>query len=134
MKTILSTIVIFLGLAFSLEAQYDLKNDFIEFDKKLIDLGQVKKGDKVDAQFTFTNISNEDVIVELVSTCDCTDADWPYDPIPPGEEGTISFTFDSAKKDKIELLSLDVILQNVDAKSGEQVFDILEFKYEFVFP
>lgn len=115
-----------------LSAQYNLKNDYIQFEVKLIDFGDVIKGSKVDSSFTFTNISDEDILIELVSTCDCTEADWPYDVVAPGEQGTIDFIFDSNKKDKDDTVALDVILENVDKKTGDQVFDIVEFKYNLV--
>lgn len=125
---LLTVFILFLSLH-SLSAQYNIKNDYIQFDVKLIDLGEVIKGEKVDSSFTFTNISDEDILIELVSTCDCTEADWPYEVIPPGGQGTIPFTFDSNKKDKDDTVALDIILENEDPKTGEQVFDIVEFKY-----
>lgn len=134
MRIVFSFFIItsFLFTSNTVAAQYNLTNDFIQFDIKLIDLGEVRKGSKVDSTFTFTNISDEDIRIELVSTCDCTEADWPYDVIAPGEQGVIEFTFDSNKKEMDDTVALDVILENVDQKTGDQVFDIVEFKYNLV--
>ena len=115
------------SLPFLVQAQ---SNDFLEFETEEISLGKVTKGDKVDSAFKFTNVSDEDVVIELVSTCECTEANWPKSTIKPGETGEIPFTFDSSTKDKEEEISIDVYLKNVD-KDGNPVIIFLYYNYQY---
>ena len=93
-------------------------------------MGTVEKGEKVDSSFRFKNISDDNVIIDLVSTCECTQANWPKKPIGPGESGEIPFVFDSSKKDNEEELSIDVFLQNVDER-GNPVAIFLTYTYDY---
>lgn len=125
MKTLLLSILI--SLPFFANTQ---SNPFLQFDAEEIFLGKVKKGEKVDSVFTFTNISKEDVVIDLVSTCECSEANWPKGAIKPGETAKIPFTFDSNKKDKEEEISIDVFLKNEDAE-GNPVVIFLYYTYEY---
>ncbi|MEE9373441.1 MAG: DUF1573 domain-containing protein [Saprospiraceae bacterium] len=105
-------------------------NIFLEFDQEEIHLGKITKGEKIDSVFSFTNVSEEDVSIELVSTCECTKANWPKSIIKPGEVGNIPFTFDSNEKDTEEEISLDVYLKNVNS-DGNPVIIFLYYKYNY---
>ncbi len=109
---------------------YAQSNGFIEFETEQIHLGKVTKGDKVDSLFKFTNVSDEDVVIELVSTCECTKANWPKSKIKPGETGEIPFTFDSNEKEKEEEISIDVYLKNTD-ENGNPVIIFLYYDYQY---
>jgi len=102
----------------------------LQFDEEIVHLGQVEKGTQVKSQFKFTNTSHEDVTIDFLSTCECTEAEWPSEAIKPGESGTIEFTFDTTKKDKEEAIDLDVILQNTD-QDGNPYFYYLSYDYSF---
>ena len=46
--------------------------------------------------FKFTNVSDEDLIINNVrTTCGCTRPEWPEKPIPPGGEGTIGISYNT---------------------------------------
>lgn len=103
---------------------------YLQFETENLSLGTVKKGEKVDSSFRFRNISDENVIIDLVSTCVCTQAKWPKKAIKPGESGEIPFVFDSSKKEKEEELSIDVFLQNLD-KNGNPIAIFLTYSYDY---
>lgn len=105
-------------------------SQLLKFDAETIDIGYVKKGDLAKDTFTFTNVSDENVVIDLVSTCECTDAQWTSESIAPGETGEISFTFDSSKKDEEEAIDIDVILQNVNTE-GVPYFYYLSYTYSY---
>ncbi len=102
------------------------------FDKDLIDLGTVKKGDQKSFTFDFTNTGREAIEIEIVSACECSTVDWPIKPIKPGEKAKISVDFDSTKKDASETIDVDITLKNIDPKTGYQIFKIVQFKYDLV--
>ena len=104
----------------------------IEWEKKRINLGEVSKGDSKSDHFTFKNVGSEDIIIELVTSCECTELDWPIDPVKPGEKGTIDFTFNSAEKDKSEEISIDIILTNTNKETGYQIVEQVFYTYKLL--
>ena len=109
---------------------FSQSNNFLQFESETIHLGKVRKGTKVNSEFAFTNISDEDVVIELVSTCECTEAEWPKFNIKPGASGVIPFVFDTRQKEEEEEISIDVMLKNVD-QDGNPVMIFLYYDYEY---
>ncbi len=105
--------------------------DWVTWDKKMIDFGPLKKGEKRTSFFELTNTTAETVQVDIIDHCDCTTADYPRGPIPVGEKRRIDFTFDSATKDSSETISIRLIWKQRD-KHGNPRFDELNYKFELV--
>ena len=126
MRLIFSICLLF-ALSYSAQSQTASP---LQFEASEIELGSVKKGDRVAASFQYTNTSKESVYIDLVSTCVCTKAEWSEDEILAGESGEISFIFDSTKKDDEEPVDVDVILRNTDA-DGNPFFHYLSYTFEF---
>ena len=81
----------------------------IVFKELLYDFGKVEQGDQVNRLFHFTNQGNRDLRIESVKTsCGCTAAVLSSGVIPPGQEGTISATFDTSKffGEKVKTISV----------------------------
>lgn len=58
--------------------------------------GQISEGQKLSVSFRFKNSGNKPLVIQSVHpTCGCTVADYPKEPIAPGEEGEITGEFDS---------------------------------------
>lgn len=106
--------------------------DIIKFDVYYKDFGEVKWGDVIETTYTFTNVGKEDIEIELVSTCDCTETDYPVWPIHPGEGGEIKVKFYSARKEKSGVINIDVILKNENPDNGYPVVERVEYKYELI--
>lgn len=71
----------------------------ITFEADSIHLGTVHHGEQVPFSFTVTNTGVSDLIIEIVTTCKCTNIEWPTRPIAPGESGKITAIFDTSKQD-----------------------------------
>jgi hypothetical protein len=102
-------LLVILGLAgpsFGQEAKTAKQKDgaVITFDQKTHDFGNIFQGDKVEHTFHFTNTGNEPLIITNVEvSCGCTTPKgWPRDPIPPGANGEITVSFNSAGKSGIQ--------------------------------
>ncbi len=95
-------------------------------------IGQIKKGDTYEMEFHFSNTGTEDLKIEIVSGCECTTLDWPRKAIKPGESGIISAIFDSTEKEKSETVDIDINLENIDPKSGYQMFVRVSYTFELV--
>lgn len=70
----------------------------IAFDVSVFDFGKVEQGAQVNHLFRFTNQGGQDLRIESVKTsCGCTAAVISSEVITPGQEGTISATFDTTR-------------------------------------
>lgn len=118
-----------------LSAQTNTLNEKIQlvtWDVKMIDLGQVKKGEVKETSFQFTNTGNEPIEIELISACDCTTTDYPRLPVKPGESGTIEVVFDSAEKEESETIDIDIFLKNVDPETQAPIIEMVQYKYDLI--
>lgn len=68
----------------------------IRFDSTTVDLGSFKASESpVVREAHFINSGTEPLIITKVfSSCGCTVAEFPKEPIAPGESGTITIKFD----------------------------------------
>ena len=123
--------LLFLLFLLPLTATSQSLDSYVKFESKNIDLGMVERGQKVDGSFEFTNISSEIVEIDMVSTCECTEATWTKGIIKPGEKGRIDFVFDSSQKDKDGKVDVDVFFTNVDPVNGSQITAFLKYTYSF---
>ncbi|MDD5454713.1 MAG: DUF1573 domain-containing protein [Candidatus Ratteibacteria bacterium] len=74
-----------------------LKEGKIEFDEYVYDFGRAKEGEKIEHVFKLRNAGNEKLIIKKVNApCGCTAATISDKDIPPGGEGEITVTFDTA--------------------------------------
>ena len=70
----------------------------IAFPESVFDFGKVEQGAQVNHLFRFTNQGGKDLRIESVKTsCGCTAAVISSEVIAPGQEGTISATFDTSR-------------------------------------
>ena len=101
------------------------------FDHTFTDFGKVKKGEKRSHVYKFTNTGDEDLVIELVSGCNCSTLEWPEGKsFEPGESGEIKVTFDSTEEKGDVTKTIDILLEHTDPKTGYQI--ILELKYRAI--
>ena len=73
------------------------KQSVIKWDKEIHDFGDIEKGKPVTYEFSFTNTTNETVLMTNVKpACGCTAANYTKTPIKPGEKGMVAATFNAA--------------------------------------
>jgi hypothetical protein len=71
----------------------------MEFKDTLHNFGTIKENEVAAYEFTFTNTGKTPLIISSASgSCGCTVADYPHDPILPGQAGSMKVTFNSAGK------------------------------------
>lgn len=72
------------------------KEPKIEFAVMEHDFGKIIQGEQVSYTYKFKNVGNAPLIISAVEkTCGCTDTKFTKEPVKPGEEGSISITYDS---------------------------------------
>jgi len=70
--------------------------DSIKFEKTIHDYGTMQKGADGNCEFRFTNPGKLPLILKTVqSSCGCTVADWPQEPILPGKSGSIKVKYNT---------------------------------------
>jgi Protein of unknown function (DUF1573) len=94
----------------------------ITFDNTVHDYGTVKKGGDGKCTFTFTNTGKEPLILSNVTTsCGCTIAGWPKEPIMPGQTGEIKVNY--TKTNIVGTISKQITVFS-NAKNGNIVLSI----------
>lgn len=101
---------------------------FVTWDKKMVDLGTVKKGEKRNLFFEFTNTSGADIQVDIVDACECTKVDFPRGIIKAGAKGRLDVVFDSTEKDADETIGINVVFKQTDA-AGNPRIEVVEYKF-----
>ena len=102
---------------------------FVTWDKKMVDLGMVKRGDKRTLFFEMTNTSAEEVQIEIVDACECTKVEFPRAPIAPGSKGRFDVIFDSTEKEGPETIGINVVFKQTDA-AGNPRIETVEYKFD----
>lgn len=100
------------------------------FDYTEVDFGIIKKGEKREHTFKFTNEGDEALVIELVSACDCTTTEYSTEPVAPGEEGIIKAIFDSGAIEGANKIDIDIILENEDPKTGYQIVERVSYFFQ----
>lgn len=117
----------------SLYGKKDLSGlPIMHFDERVHNFGKVKKGEVKTHVFSFTNIGEVPLEIDLATSCDCTTLDYSTSPVKPGEKGTIKVTFDSTKKDENEIVDVDIYLKNIDPEIGAPIFERIQYTYDLV--
>lgn len=106
--------------------------ELIKWDNDFIEYGKVKKGETRSHTYKFTNISKEDVEINICTACSCTTLDWTSKVIKPGESGEIITQFDSKEKDASETINITVILKNTDPVMNYPIVDEVKFHFDLV--
>jgi len=113
------------------EADFKVKGKpIMTFDRVFHDFGMVKKGDKKETAFNFTNTGDVTLEIEIATSCHCTSLEYPLKPIPPGEGGVIKVFFDSSTKDEKETIDVTIILKNENPENGYPIVEEVKFTYD----
>lgn len=117
----------------SLYGQKDIEGlPVLQFDKRELELGEVKKGDTRSFEFTFTNEGKVPAKVMLIQACDCTTIDHNNaKTYAPGESGTVKVTFDSKDKDEDETITIDIYLEQND-KNELPILEMVEYSFKLM--
>ena len=92
----------------------------------------MRRGEKRDHTFSFTNTGTVPIEIDLISSCECTTVDWAVGKVyQPKDKGSFHIVFDSTEKEESETVDIDVILKNMDT-DGNPIFYILQYKFELI--
>jgi hypothetical protein len=95
----------------------------IEFVKKMHDFGEIKQGEDVITNFSFTNKGKQELqILKVKSTCGCTAPEPAKTVLKPGETSDIKVTYHSAGKSGKE--KKDVTVYTNDPLNPEIILSI----------
>ena len=105
------------GKPYSTEIPADLMSNItsIVFDNDTFDFGKVKKGEKVEFIFNFTNTGSEQlVITDVKGSCLCVVPEKPDGSIKPGEKGEIKVLFNSTEKKVGQITQVVTLVANIE--------------------
>jgi hypothetical protein len=106
--------------------------ELLRWDNDFVEYGKVKKGETRDHTYKFTNISKEDIEINICTACSCTTLEWTTKVIKPGESGEIKTHFDSSEKDKSETINITIILKNTDPVLNYPIIDEVRFHFDLI--
>lgn len=93
------------------------------FEKKEINFGDIKPGEKANCDFVLTNIGKSPLLIRKTkASCGCTAVTLGEDKVLPGKSTTIRATFDSAGKSGRQYKSITIITN--DPQTPETVLTI----------
>ena len=102
----------------------------LTFDTLLVDFGKMRRGEKREYTFGFQNTGTDPIVIDIVTSCDCTTLTWPEAKvIKPGDRDQIHAVFDSTEKEQGETVDIDVILRERDA-GGNPIVYTVQYKFD----
>jgi peptidoglycan-associated lipoprotein len=117
----------------SLYGKKNLKGvPIMHFEERIVDFGAVKRGEQREHIYSFVNRGDTDLVISIISACDCTTTEYDTDPVKPGEGGRIKVIFDSTEKEEAEVIDVDIILENVMPGSGAPIIETLQYKFDII--
>jgi hypothetical protein len=108
------------------------KGAIMTFDTKYFDFGKLKIGDKPSHTFNFVNTGDEDLEIEVVSGCDCTEIEYTQTVVKPGGKGSIKAIFNTNKVEHDEIgkvlnKDMTIVLKNKYPNSEYPMVEQLKF-------
>jgi len=70
----------------------------LEISSTLLDFGEVWQGEPVAGQFTVKNVGTAPLTLNVKSTCGCAPATLPKSELAPGEQDTLTITYDTLRR------------------------------------
>lgn len=97
-NTFILVVALCLGWAMNTSAQEVENGPVITFEKEVHDYGTIKQGSDGNIDFKFTNTGNAPLILSgAKGSCSCTVANYPKEPIAPGESGVIRVKYNTER-------------------------------------
>ncbi|HRI00103.1 MAG TPA: DUF1573 domain-containing protein [Saprospiraceae bacterium] len=81
----------------------------VVFDSSWYDFGTVMEGDPLKREIWFTNVGPGDLLIELMTACECTTLDYTRLPVRKGQRSKISISYNSVGKEGKQTVDLDMI-------------------------
>jgi hypothetical protein len=108
----------------------------MQFDNRTIDFGKVKFGETRSHIFSFKNISNEPLTIDIVSACECTELEYTHEAIPVGGTGFVKAVFHSDRTPEAVNgtihKDITIILKNQAKDTGYPIIEELFVKAAIV--
>jgi hypothetical protein len=110
------------------EAQIDTAGKFakIVFDSSAYHFGTMKQGELMHREIYFTNQGPGDLLIELISACECTTLDWSRLPIKPGSKSAIKIIYNSKDKDGPQIVDIDMTANTNPASTFTKFYLLVE--------
>lgn len=97
----------------------------IEWLDSVKNLGKINQGQKLQIAFRFRNSGKNPLVIESVRpSCGCTVADYPKEPIQPGQEAQITGSFDSNGREGLQHKEISVTANTEGSTDHKLVFEV----------
>lgn len=104
---------------------YDKALTTIQWIDSAKNLGKINQGQKLQISFRFKNSGKNPLVIQAVNpSCGCTVADFPKEPIQPGQESQITGSFDSNGRSGLQHKELTVIANTEGNPEHKLTFEV----------
>ncbi|PCH77244.1 MAG: hypothetical protein COB98_04005 [Flavobacteriaceae bacterium] len=94
MKKLVCVLMLCVGTLVTAQETKNQEQGVFEFEKEIVDYGQISQHEDGHREFKFTNIGESPItITNIKSSCGCSVAKKPSKPIMPGEKGVIRVNY-----------------------------------------
>lgn len=101
----------------------------IQWIDSIKNMGRITEGQKLEVSFRFKNTGTKPLIIQSVRPgCGCTVADYPKEPIAPGQEGEITGSFDSQGRENLQRKEIAVTANTKGSAYHTLFFEVDVFK------
>lgn len=100
----------------------------IKFVENDLDLGTIIKGEQKEVVFYFVNAGDAPLHIRTITSCKCTELDWPEEDVKPGDQGYIRVVFDTTDQDLGEVNKTVNIIANTNPIVVEAFFKAIVVK------
>lgn len=88
-------------------------------------LGKISQGQKLQIAFRFRNSGKNPLVIESVRpSCGCTVAEYPKEPIQPGQEAQITGSFDSNGREGLQHKEISVTANTEGSTEHKLIFEV----------
>ena len=96
----------------------------IQWIDSVRNFGKIMEGQKLSLSFRFKNTGNKPLVIQSVTpACGCTLADYPKQPLQPGEEGEITGEFNSEGREGQQHKEITVTT-NTPSRTQNLIFEV----------
>ena len=92
------------------------------FDSTSYHFGEIKEGKIIERVIFFTNEGPGDLIIELMTACECTTLDYSRLPIKKGVRSPINIKYNSKGKNGSQIVDIDILANTVPVNNSTKFY------------
>lgn len=93
----------------------------MRFDSSGYDLGTVTQGEIKETEIYYTNLGIVPLVIEQMSSCECTTLDYSVLPLGPGKRSKIKVRYNSKDKSGAQIIDIDILVNTATGRATQKI-------------